>query len=80
MTVKHAAESVECQQTETIESIRRELGDLNKVVFRGNGKPPLITQVALIDSKISALCWLVAVTCGAVIAQIVTMVFKVGME
>lgn len=62
---------VECQQADKIESIERELCDLNKAVFRGNGKPSLISQMAVVDAKINALCWLVGGTCMAVIGQIV---------
>jgi hypothetical protein len=66
----------ECDQAETITAIQRELGDLNKAVFRGNGKPSLIAQMAVVDSKISALCWLVGGTCMAVVGQIVIGIFK----
>ena len=76
MAPKHG-EQVECSQADKIEKIGRDLGELDKIVFRGNGKPSLVSQMAVIDSKISALCWIVAVTCGAVIAQIVAMIFKV---
>jgi hypothetical protein len=66
----------ECDQAEKIESIEREIGDLNKAVFRGNGKPSLISQVAVMDSKINAICWLVTATCGAVIVQLVVLFFR----
>lgn len=77
MSIKgHQQEVVECQQTDKIESIERELGDLNKVVFRGNGKPSLVSQMAVVDSKINGLCWVAGVTLAAVIGQVVVMFFR----
>ena len=49
---------------------------LNDKVWRGNGKPALTEQIAVQAQTVRALCWLVAVTCAAVIAQIVAMIFK----
>lgn len=66
----------DCTQKNRIEGIEREVGTLNDKVWRGNGKPALTEQMAVLSQTVRALCWLVAVTCAAVIAQIVTMIFK----
>lgn len=74
----HGVEDEECRQDTRIAGMERELGDLNKIVIRGNGKPSLVSQVAVLDTKLTLLCWLVGVTCAAVIGQIVSMVLKHG--
>ena len=74
MGQQHA--EAECRQEKRIDGIEREVGDLNDKVWRGNGKPSIIEQIAVMRQTVSALCWLVAVTCAAVIAQIVAMVFR----
>lgn len=66
----------DCTQENRIGTMEREVGDLNDKVWRGNGKPSIIEQLAVMRQTVSALCWLVAVTCGAVIAQIVALVFR----
>lgn len=66
----------ECTQENRIGAVEREVGDLNDKVWRGNGKPSIIEQIACMRQTVSALCWLVAVTCGAVIAQIVALIFR----
>jgi len=66
----------DCTQENRIECIEREVGTLNDKVWRGNGKPALTEQMAVLSQTVRALCWLVAVTCAAVIAQIVAMIFK----
>lgn len=66
----------DCTQEKRLEGIEREIGDLNTRVWRGNGKPALTEQVAVLVQTVRALSWLVAVTCAAVIAQIVAMWFK----
>jgi hypothetical protein len=72
----HAQEPVDCQQAEKITGIERELGDLNTAVFRGNGKPSLVAQMAVLDAKINALCWVAAVTLAAVLGQVVILFFR----
>ena len=67
---------IECKQEDRLIGHDREIGVLNKIVIYGNGKPSLVTQVSNHDQTIRALSWLVAVTCAAVIAQIVAMVFR----
>ena len=66
----------DCTQENRIEGIEREVGTLNDKVWRGNGKPALTAQMAVLILTVRALCWLVTVTCAAVIAQIVAMIFK----
>jgi hypothetical protein len=73
---RHAADPVDCQQSEKHETIERELGDLNKAVFRGNGKPSLTSRMEVVDAKINALCWVAAATLAAVIGQVVVLFFK----
>lgn len=72
----HTAAAVECQQTEKIESIDRELGRLCKVVLYGNGQPSLVTQMAIATKTITALVWVAAVTLASVIGQMVILWFR----
>ena len=72
----HDGQVLECKQEDRLIGHDREIGVLNKIVIYGNGKPSLVTQVSNHDQTIRALSWLVAVTCGSVIAQIVVMIFK----
>lgn len=76
MSKPHAQEPIDCQQTEKIVGIERELGALNTAVFRGNGKPSLVSQMAVVDAKINALCWVAGVTLAAVLGQVVILFFK----
>jgi hypothetical protein len=75
-TRAHTAETVDCQQADKIDGIERELGSLNTAVFRGNGKPSLISQMAVVDAKINGLCWVAGITLGAVIGQMVILFFR----
>jgi hypothetical protein len=72
--MKHEAET--CVQDQRICGMEREIGTLNDKVWRGNGKPALTEQMAVMRQTVNALCWLVATTCGAVIVQVVVMIFK----
>jgi hypothetical protein len=72
----HAAADHDCIQETRLAGMEREIGTLNDKVWRGNGKPALTEQIAVQAQTVRALCWLVAVTCAAVIAQIVAMIFK----
>jgi hypothetical protein len=67
-----------CTQEARIMTLEREVGTLNDKVWRGNHKPSLTEQMAVQAQAIRALCWLVAITCTAVVAQIVTMIFHKG--
>ena len=60
-----AASDHDCTQKNRIEGIEREVGTLNDKVWRGNGKPALTEQMAVLSQTVRALCWLVAVTCAA---------------
>lgn len=73
----HDGQAVECKQEDRLIGHDREIGVLNKIVIYGNGKPSLVTQVSNLSQIVQALCWLVAVTCSAVIVQAVVMLFKV---
>ena len=72
----HAAADHDCIHETRLAGMEREIGTLNDKVWRGNGKPALTEQIAVLAQTVRALCWLVAVTCAAVIAQIVAMIFK----
>ena len=67
-----------CTEEVRIDVLEREIAMLNNKVWRGGngGKPPLTEQLAVQQQAIRALCWLVAITCTAVVAQIVAMVFS----
>lgn len=65
-----------CTQENRLVSAERDLGRLNKAVFFGNGEPSITSQMAVLRKTVAALCWLVAVTCAAVITQIVVLWFK----
>jgi len=66
--MSHAAE---CKQIDKIETICRELGTLNKAIFLGNGRPSVMAQMEVLRDQVNKLCWLVGITCVAVIGQIV---------
>lgn len=65
------AHTADCKQADKIETICRELGALNKAVFLGNGRPSVMAQMEVLRDQMQKLCWLVGVTCAAVIGQIV---------
>lgn len=65
-----------CTQENRLVAAERDLGRLNKAVFFGNGEPSIIAQMAVMRRTVYALCWLVAVTCSAVIGQVVMLWFK----
>jgi hypothetical protein len=67
---------VECKQADKMETIGRELGKLNKIVFEGNGQPSVMQQLATLRQSVQALCWVAGGTLIAVIGQLVTMLFK----
>lgn len=63
--------AIECKQGDNIDTIKRELGALNKAVFLGNGRPSVMAQMEVLRDQMQKLCWLVGVTCAAVLGQIV---------
>jgi hypothetical protein len=67
---------IECKQADKIETIGREVGDLNKIIFRGNGQPSVMQQLATLRQSVQALCWVAGGTLIAVIGQLVSMLFK----
>ena len=69
-------ESVDCLQEDRLVAAERDLKQLNKVVFLGNGAPSLVAQMAVMTQTVKALFWLVGGTCMAVIGQIVVLVFR----
>jgi hypothetical protein len=68
--------SIECKQVDKIETIGREMGKINKIVFEGNGQPSVMQQLATLRQSVQALCWVAGGTLIAVIGQLVTMIFK----
>ena len=76
MSPSHPSITVECKQADKMESIGRELGKLNKIVFEGNGQPSVMQQLATLRQSVQALCWVAGGTLIAVIGQLVTIVFK----
>ena len=70
---------VECQQTDEIDGLRREMGRVNKTLFLGNGQPPLVTQTATNTQAINALTRLAWVTLTAVVGEAVLLVFRLFM-
>ena len=70
------APHTECSQEEKLSVHDRELMHLNQAVFFGNGSPSIVSQLATMRQTVTALCWLVAVTCGAVITNVVVVFFK----
>lgn len=69
-------EQHECDQSDKISGIEREVGRLNTAVFLGNGTPSIVAQLAVIRQAVNALCWLVGGVCMAVIGQIVILLFR----
>lgn len=63
--------AVECKQGDNIDAIKEQLGALNKAVFFGNGRPSVMAQMEVLRDQMAKLCWLVGVTCAAVLGQIV---------
>lgn len=70
------ATHAECSQEEKLTVHDRELSHLNQAVFFGNGSPSIVSQLATLRQTVMALCWLVAVTCTAVIGNVVVMLLK----
>jgi hypothetical protein len=66
----------ECSQKDKLDAHDRELMHLNQAVFFGNGSPSITSQLATMRQTVTALCWLVAVTCTAVIGNVVVMLLK----
>ena len=71
-----AARVSDCQQVDELESLKREIGHVNKALFLGNGQPPLVTQMATNTQAISALTRLAWVTLTAVVGEAVLLVFR----
>lgn len=67
---------IECQQKDEIASLKEKITKIDKTLFLGNGKPSMMTQMAVMQQTIYALTWLAAVTLTAVIGQIVFLAFK----
>ena len=76
MSPAHPLITVECKQSDKVETLGRELGKLNKIVFEGNGQPSVMQQLATLRQSVQALCWVAGGTLIAVIGQLVTMLFK----
>ena len=72
----HPVMTVDCKQADKMDAIGRELGDLNKIIFRGNGQPSVMQQLATLRQSVQALCWVAGGTLVAVIGQLVTIIFK----
>jgi len=58
-------------------ALRRGLEDVDKALFRGNGRPSLVTQTATNTQAISALTRIAWITLTAVIGEAVLLVFKI---
>jgi len=69
-------ETVNCLQEDRIGAAERDVKTLNKIVIVGNGAPSLVSQMAVMRQTVFALCWLVGVTCVAVIGQFVVVIFR----
>jgi len=76
MSPAHPSIQIECKQADKMDAIGRELGELNKIIFRGNGQPSVMQQLATLRQSVQALCWVAGGTLIAVIGQLVTMLFK----
>lgn len=70
------ARVVGCQQEDEINSLKREMGSINKVLFFGNGRPAIVSQVATNSQAIGALTRLAWVTLTAVVGEAVLLVFR----
>ena len=66
----------DCTQELRITGLERDVDTLNDKVWRGNGKPSLTEQMAVLRHTVNELSWLVATTCAAVIAQVIVTIFK----
>jgi len=66
----------ECLQKDKLMTHDRELSHLNQAVFFGNGSPSIVSQLATLRQTVFALCWLVTVTCTAVIGNVVVMLMR----
>jgi len=75
-TTRFRADDHECLRAETLATMERELGTLNKTVFLGNSKPSLVTQIATMQQTLNGMLWTLRAVAVAVIAQIVLAFFK----
>ena len=67
---------IECQQVDEIASLKEKVVKIDKTLFLGNGKPSILSQMAVMQQAIYALTWLAGVTLAAVIGQIVFLAFR----
>ena len=70
------ARVVGCQQEDEINTLKREMGSINKALFIGNGRPAIVSQVATNSQAIGALTRLAWVTLTAVVGEAVLLVFR----
>jgi hypothetical protein len=70
------ARVVGCQQEGEINTLKREMGSINKALFIGNGRPAIVSQVATNSQAIGALTRLAWVTLTAVVGEAVLLVFR----
>jgi len=70
------ARVVGCQQEDEINTLKREMGSINKALFIGNGRPAMVAQVATNSQAIGALTRLAWVTLTAVVGEAVLLVFR----
>ena len=73
------ARVVGCQQEGEINTLKREMGSINKALFIGNGRPAIVSQVATNSQAIGALTRLAWVTLTAVVGEAVLLVFRLFM-
>ena len=65
-----------CKNESRITTAERELGKLNDAVFYGNGKPPILAQLAVLKWAVTSVLWLAGMTLTAVVGQVVYLWFK----
>lgn len=68
----------ECKQAQNIKTLWEKMDKVNTVLFEGNSKPSIQTQLATIQLTLRALTWVTGVVAAALIAQVVSLIFKGG--
>lgn len=56
-------------QDRRIDTLEREMHDVNKTLYKGNGQPPLVATVAEIRKAQSTQTWLLRTTLAVVVGD-----------
>jgi hypothetical protein len=54
-----------------VATLEREMGDVNKTLFKGNGTPPMTARMSALEKTQSVQTWLLRTILGGVIAVII---------